>query len=171
MRHEAEVLHQIPGRARIRVNTAKGDADTLARIAERLSALASVQEVAGNPVTGSLLIKHVGEFAEIAVAAEKLGLFALVQGTRGPLDVQGHLNQGLRHLDRDIKSVTSGEMDFNGLLVLAFGALAIQQAIEGQVVIPAAAALWYALGAAQRPKEQASASASSKKGEQQRTER
>lgn len=112
----------------------------------------SVQAVSTSPVTGSLLVKHSTDFSEIAAGAAERGLFHLVRHSPAPLDVQAHLNQGLRQFERDIKAVTGGGMDLNGMLILVFTALAIQQAIEGQVVVPAATALWYALEAARRPK-------------------
>lgn len=113
----------------------------------------SVQAVSTTPLTGSLVVRHSGDFHEIAADAAGRGVFHLVKRSPAPLDLQGHLNQGLRQFERDIKAVTGGGMDLNGMLILVFGALAIQQAIEGQVVIPAATALWYALESARRPKD------------------
>jgi hypothetical protein len=154
MRHEAEVLHQLPGRTRIRIAGAKGNDSILGQVAEGLRSLPEVQTVKVNAVTGSLLIAHDGQFGSLADKAAEMGLFILGRSLPAALDFQAHLNRGLQQLERDIQTVTGGNMDFNGVLILAFTALAIQQAIEGQVVVPAATALWYALNAAQRPKGQ-----------------
>lgn len=152
MRHEAEVLHQIPGRFRIRLAILKGDSRGLETVAETLRACRDVHSVTSNPVTGSLLIMHSGSFSDIAACAAESVMLELVQRKDAPLDIQRRFNEGLRQLDRDIMSVTGGNIDVNGLLILAFTSLAIQQAIQGQVAIPAATALWYAMEAARSPR-------------------
>ncbi len=58
----ASIVHQIPGRVRIRIPSAKGDYEFLEQARAALSALPHVLDVTCNAWTGSLLIVYSQEF-------------------------------------------------------------------------------------------------------------
>ena len=73
----AELVHQLPGRLRLRIAARRGDAAFFARTAEQIRSLAPVREVAANPRTGSLLICHHGPADALLSTAEDRGLFRI----------------------------------------------------------------------------------------------
>ena len=57
-RHKVHVAHHTPGRVRMKIPTAKGDAKTLNKIAQSFLAVPGVEKVEVNPATGSLVVKY-----------------------------------------------------------------------------------------------------------------
>lgn len=149
---DAIVVHRLPGRLRLRLTELRNDPESLASIATRLRGLPGIQAVEANAVTGSLLLRYEGPEAPILRAAAGEGSFRLVTATEEAVpDLRGRLDEGMRNLSRGLQTVTGGEVDLNGLLVVGLTLLAIQQAIEGNVMVPAAALLWNAYQAARMP--------------------
>jgi hypothetical protein len=145
-----QILHSLPGRTRLGLLNGKGDQALLEKVVSGLKALPEVVQVAGNPVTGTILLHHNGSFDSIAQQTGSLfSLAPKVQPQRAV--IQTRATHGLDQLSKGLESVTGGQVDLNGLLIVTFTLLAIQQAIEGQVMIPAATALWYALNASRSP--------------------
>jgi hypothetical protein len=58
MARQASIVHNIPGRMRIRIPSAKDDPSFLEQARAALAALPNVVEVTSNPVTGSLLVLY-----------------------------------------------------------------------------------------------------------------
>lgn len=154
----AAILHSLPGRTRIALPAGKGDLVLIERVAVELRRFPEVVESVGNPVTGAILLHHSGLIEPICVRARQAGLFELGPpevGRQGGGSVQERAAQGLRRLSNGLEAVSGGEVDLNGVLIVTFALLAIRQALQGQVMIPAATALWYALNASrQSPEEQ-----------------
>lgn len=152
MPRDAVVVHRLPGRLRLRLSELRNDPESLASIAASLRCLPGIQAVEANAVTGSLLIRYEGPEAPILQAAARDGSLRLVTATEEAVpDLSGRLDEGMRNLSRGLQTVTGGEVDLNGLLVVGLTLLAIQQAIEGNVMVPAAALLWNAYQAARMP--------------------
>lgn len=144
---DARVVHRLPGRLRLRLEQHKNRPEVLAGIAASLRACPGVLDVVANPTLGSLLIRHDAAEVEILQHAAQQGLFRMVDGA-SKRDVQGRISDGMLGLSRGVQTITGGEMDLDGLLVVALTGLAIQQAIEGNIMVPAAALLWNAYVAA-----------------------
>lgn len=144
----AVVLHSLPGRSRLGFPAAKSDVVLIARLVDGVRTFPQVIEATGNAVTGAVLVRHSGSVESVGARAREAGLFELTQPLpQAETNVREKAAQGLRRLSSGLETVTGGQVDLNGLLVVAFTLLAVQQAIEGQVVVPAATALWYALNA------------------------
>ena len=148
---EAIVVHRLPGRLRLRLAELRNDPEALARVAALLQAIPRMQAVESNALTGSLLLRYEGPEAEILQAAAAEGDIRLMPAEPAKPDLRGRLDEGMRNLSRGLQTVTGGEVDLNGLLVVGLTLLAIQQAIEGNVMVPAAALLWNAYQAARMP--------------------
>lgn len=149
---DAVIVHRLPGRLRLRLTELKNDPQALAAVAAGLEAIPGMQAVEANALTGSLLLRYAGPEAAILQAAAREGGFRLVRTTEEAIpDLRGRLDEGMRNLSRGLQTVTGGEVDLNGLLVVGLTLLAIHQAIEGNVMAPAAALLWNAYQAARMP--------------------
>jgi hypothetical protein len=51
-------VHSVPGRLRVRIPAAKGNATTREKLVNQINALEGITSVVANPVTGSLLIGY-----------------------------------------------------------------------------------------------------------------
>lgn len=111
-------------------------------MAEKMQGCPGIRSITANPLTGSLLILHATGEDEILRFAELHALFS-VQPTSGE-EARIDAAAGLRALSQGVRQVTGGTLDLDGLLMLALAGLALQQAIEGNVMVPAAALLWNA---------------------------
>lgn len=116
----------MPGRARLRIAGRRGDAVFFAAIATGLSALPGVYHVDVRPLTGSVVIAHGPPVARVGAAAEKAGLFTLIEapeeaadGPELPIDPRLAMTVGL-------------------------GLVAVWQLLRGQIFPPAVTAAWYA---------------------------
>jgi hypothetical protein len=58
MSDTAEILHHVPGRLRLRVSSAKGDAPRVRALQQALGGAAGVDGVHANPVLGTILIRY-----------------------------------------------------------------------------------------------------------------
>lgn len=148
---DAVIVHRLPGRLRLRLSALKNDPQALAAVAAELKAIPGMQAVEVNAPTGSLLLRYAGPEAAILQAAASQDGFRLTVAGAATADLRGRLDEGMRNLSRGLQTVTGGEVDLNGLLVVGLTLLAIQQAIEGNVMVPAAALLWNAYQAARMP--------------------
>ncbi len=148
---EAIVVHRLPGRVRLRLAELRNDPESLASMVGRLRGVPGIRAAEANAVTGGLLLHYEGQEAAILAAAAAEGGFRLTSAEPTPADLRGRLEQGMRNLSQGLRTVTGGEVDLNGLLVVGLTLLAIQQAIEGNVMVPAAALLWNAYQAARMP--------------------
>lgn len=146
MPRDAVVSHRLPGRVRLKLPGLKHDAAALGEVAEGLRRAPGVEAVESNPLVGSLLLRHGGEWEGLARWAEAQGLFRVVEPA--PLGVHGRLRAGVDGVTRGLSAVTGEAVDLREWLTLGLIGLAIQQAIEGNVMVPAASLLWYALNAA-----------------------
>lgn len=144
----ARILHSLPGRTRLGLPEGKGDQALLDSVVAGLVVVPGVTRATRNPATGTVLVLHTESIATITGRAVAAGLFTLMPPEHvSRANVQQRASEGLGRLSQGLEAVTGGELDLNGVLVVAFTLLAIQQALEGQVVVPAATALWYALNA------------------------
>jgi hypothetical protein len=124
----AEVVHAIPGRARLRIAERRGDAVFFASVATGLSTIAGVYNVQVRPLTGSLLIQHGPPLERIAVAAQEARLFTVGDVTSVP------------------PPTAPTEFDRKTLIGLGLGALSLWQLTEGKILPPAITLAWYAAG-------------------------
>jgi hypothetical protein len=58
MKVKLQIAHQVPGRIRMKVPSAKGDPALLEEIQEAFSAIPGIEQVVVNPETGSVVLKY-----------------------------------------------------------------------------------------------------------------
>lgn len=125
-----EIVHAMPGRARLRIEARRGDKAFLASVANGLAAIPGIFEVEVFPLTGSLLIRHGPPLDLVIAAAEKAHLFAIAKAValapppprewpKLPVDPRTAVAAGL-------------------------GAIALWQMTEGRFLPPALTLVWYA---------------------------
>jgi hypothetical protein len=140
----AHIIHQVPGRTRLKLPENRGDRDLFDRLAERLEAHAGVSEVDANGRTGSLLIHHSVPIAQILRFAETNDLFTLGRKLKWRDTLANQTRAQLRTLDERLAHLSEGSLDLRSLMILAFLGLTLIQALRGQILPPASTLLWYA---------------------------
>jgi Heavy metal associated domain 2 len=58
MKVKLQIAHQVPGRIRMKIPSAKGDPTMLEEIQKTFSAIPGIEEVVVNPATGSLVLRY-----------------------------------------------------------------------------------------------------------------
>lgn len=150
---EARVVHRLPGRVRLRVPARRGDRDWFSSAVVELAMARGVLSARADPRLASLLIHHDGPLEAIAAAAERHGLFRLLDLAPRPESLLGGMrgeaaawNAGLRR--------AAGDADLASLAFLGLCLSALWQLARGQILPPAATLAWYAAyllqGAAER---------------------
>ena len=79
----ATLEHEASGRARLRIVTKARDVPFFRRLEDGLRAVTGVRRVEASPLTGSVLVLHVGALDVVLAQAEKAGLFVVRRGTGG----------------------------------------------------------------------------------------
>lgn len=144
--YSAHIVHQAPGRVRLRIPSKRHDSVFFQDISERIMRCQNVNSVVSNPRTAGILVLYTGEISSLLVEAFSVGLAELVRLELTPpptRPIRWSLASRLRRIDHQIARSTSGEAD-GGMVVVA--TLLVASAIQlwrGQIfnVIPL---LWYA---------------------------
>src|ERR1700722_4419850 len=56
--HKLHIAHQVPGRVRMKIPTAKGDVEMLREMSEKFGKIPGVEQVTVNPTTGSIVLQY-----------------------------------------------------------------------------------------------------------------
>lgn len=164
MAYQAQVIHHIPGRVRVRLPGARGNHALLRQIKDSLAPQPGVQRVEVNPATGSLLVHydpdlHEDYHSRLARYGEREDLFALKPPELTEADeiankieaeaeyLAAHSETAravvnfVKHLNEGVKQATSNMVDLKVLLPLGLAIYTFKEAGSG-VVTP----LWVTLG-------------------------
>lgn len=158
----AQIVHQIRGRARLRLPARRHDALYFHGLRDSLARIEGVTGVVVNPLVASVLLLHRGELAEVLQHAEKRDLFCVMPAARsdagdpetpGPDPSRGRARSAempraaLDKLGRVLRRATPDTLEPDaatlGFLVLAgLGAL---QATRGRALPAGVTLLHYAI--------------------------
>lgn len=138
----ATVEHACAGRTRLRFAEHRGDVEFFRAVAHEIAALPGVSQVEGRPATGSLIVAHAGESDAFMAQALAQGV-VLIAASSVPPSEPPFLNDVLA-LMRSLNLPSPGELGVKHAAAAAFLAMALQQAMRGNLMPPAATALWYA---------------------------
>jgi hypothetical protein len=144
----AFIVHELPGRLRLKIPEKRGDTAYFTRLAEQLPRCPGIVRVDGKAHTGSLLVLHAPatRAADIDAYAERHGLFSLTDRPAAPRrTLRQHASGGVDVLDRGLSAASGGVIDLASAVLLVLLVLAARQAARGQVLAPAFTLLWYAL--------------------------
>jgi hypothetical protein len=142
---------------RIRIPSQKGNLAALKSQGDQLAACPGILSIEVNPGTGSILLLHqttVREIAEYARSRNVLSFEAPVSAKAPSAELRRNLGETFKSVDRQIQSLTSGDMDLSGFAVAALVVAGTVQLLSGNAgAIPWFAAYWYAYHLYSRTKE------------------
>lgn len=124
----------------------KGNKPFFARARRHLEEHGAIEEVTVNPVTGSILIVHDTELAEIAGEARQLKLFDVRSSAPTPKTIFNQISGGFQGLNRRLLQMSDGHLDIPSLVFLSLVGSGLYQIMRGNLRAPAwYTAFWYAL--------------------------
>ncbi|HEY3908627.1 MAG TPA: hypothetical protein VGM07_01900 [Stellaceae bacterium] len=144
MAPKAHLVHSVPGRVRLRVSERRGDRGFFSEVERRLQSLEAVRHVETNPITGSVLVQHEGEIADLIGQAFGANIGELVEIALNLPPVARRLASEMTAIDRNIQDFTGGEIDLRTLASIGLLAMAAMQLIGGQQPVIAVSLGWYA---------------------------
>jgi hypothetical protein len=143
-----DVLHDSPGRLRVRATTLKGEAASLGALAAKIADLPRVRAARANPETGSILVLHDDDVTALTAALSRHD--ALLAAVEPPAPLSTELARELAGVGAALEHRLGAGVDVRGLGAIALLAIAVMQISRGHVFMPAATAIWYALNLLQR---------------------
>jgi hypothetical protein len=153
-RAKAYVVHNAPGRVRIRVPERRHDAAFFVEIQTCLGKCSNVREAQVNPLTSGVLVLHTGSLDELMVQALASGLPALLELEMSPPPLPplaDRLREQAGNFNDAVKRYTGGETDARSLALLALLAAGMMQLVRREFLGPAVPLLWYASQLAAAP--------------------
>jgi hypothetical protein len=154
---DATIAHSSTGRLRIRVPSQKGNLDALKSVGDQLAACPGIISIEVNPGTGSILLLHQSTVQQIAEYARSKNLFSF-QEQKGPrvpsAELRGNLSNTFKSFDRQVQSLTGGDLDLKGFTIAALVVAGSAQILTGNAsALPWFAAFWYAYNLQSKTKE------------------
>ncbi|MGQ7792221.1 hypothetical protein ACUN0C_07420 [Faunimonas sp. B44] len=132
------IRHRIPGRIRIAIEPPLQGEAALARFADAVSGIETVEAVEIRPSTCSLLIRHGGCFEAIVRALADRDLLLLSEpGPAAPLDPIAETLAGLDRAEATVMRLTGGRGDLWSLAFAGLVAGGFVQLARGRVAGPA----------------------------------
>ena len=162
---DAYISHTTSGRFRIRIPSKKGDAAFFQSLKDLAGQFPNIHEVAANPVTGSILIKHSLEPAIMEELARTYFPKQAKQIDSPSSNIHRQVTETYKQVDNKIKKFTGGEMDVGTLSFGTLLILGIYQISRGNFMAPAwYTAFWYALNIFLKSKSKGKNTQSEKSG-------
>jgi hypothetical protein len=139
------VVHEMPGRTRMRISAKRKNEPFFAQAEESLKKCEGVLKVETNPLTGSILILHSSSIEEIKEFAEREDLFA-IQTPNGSVarPFSEQISTGLKSLDTRVAEMTSGQFDGKEAALLGLLLAGAYQIVRGNLWPAAGTLVWYA---------------------------
>lgn len=139
----AQIVHQMPGRVRLRVRERRSDSGYFSALSQDLSRLHGVRHVKVNPDTASVVIEYAGS-AETLM--QQLQFHEL--SVQGPEKVNVTHGRPAPRAPIPSMQLVSGR-DINPMFMLGtvLAVLGIVQTVRGNILVPAMSTMWYAISA------------------------
>jgi hypothetical protein len=143
----AQIVHTLPGRTRFRIPARRHDAAYFARLDTQLRQLAGVSAVTSNPTTASVLVLHMDSAQQTLL--DYLGQSGWISSAVAAAPSSARWESASPQLATWFPpAFPFHKNDMRIGLVLLLLTLAARQIMRGEIMIPAASLLWYALEAA-----------------------
>ncbi|MBF0554882.1 MAG: hypothetical protein HQK96_10070 [Nitrospirae bacterium] len=147
MINEGIVSHQAPGRLRIKILAAKGDAEYFAELKKTLAGSPKISGVEVNPITASVLISHNTSNEEILTYAGEQGLIKIAVPTKNSDNVSTKIAGVFKAVNSGAVTATGGGLDLPRISFLTLVGFGLYQLSRGNFVVPPwYTAFWYAHG-------------------------
>lgn len=136
---DAVIIHQIPGRMRLRIPAMRGNAGYFSALSDKLENIEGVAKVKVNPTSTSVVVEYAGEAQALL---EQMREFDL------DLKIEDHAGEVPPHSGIQPIRLISGR-DINPMFMLgtALTVVGLVQTFRGQIVVPSITVFWYALEA------------------------
>jgi hypothetical protein len=142
----AYIVHQIPGRVRLRIRGKRQDEAYFEELRRQLQPVDGIEHVRVNCNTGTIIVRHPEKpYADLETELRRLQLFDIAEGTEPETPALKPLISGLSKIDRLINEESAGIANLRTLVVAAAVLLAIRQFRRGELLGPALPLLWNAL--------------------------
>lgn len=131
MKHQAQIVHHVPGRVRIKLPRAKGDRILLEQIKQSISPRPGVQHVTINPATGSVVIYYDADLIDsfnkgLAAHAAQGNLFNLkTESKKEESGIARSIDVGFKQLSDGIKHATGETIDLKEMFPFAVATIAL----------------------------------------------
>lgn len=139
----AELVHETPGRVRLRITGKVGDREYFERALQVLSSCPGVRHVSVSALTGSLLVMHDDALASIRDLARGQGLFE-VGSSRRPLPFTTMKSEVLR-IDDVLRTASRERWGVAGLTFYGLVGASLWQLARGRLFPPAMTLAFQAL--------------------------
>lgn len=141
----ANIVHQARGRMRLQVWEKRKDHAYFETVRPQLEALADIDEVRVNSITGSIvLLFTLQSHAELKNSLQQLALFEIAEDVHQETTAFTSLDSGLTGIEQVLKSGTAGGVDLRTVAFLGMMGLTIHQILRGNVLGPALPMIWNA---------------------------
>jgi len=144
VRPKAYRVHSIPGRIRLKIPERRGDPAFFDEITDLLRGLSTGAQVECNPLTGSLLLHHLGEIDDEPMQAALNALAEIVELELSSPPVAHRLRADVIDVDQSIQRYTRGALDLSTATALGLLTLAGIQLLRGQQPVIVISLAWYA---------------------------
>ncbi len=142
----AQIVHQVRGRLRLRIQERRKDTEYFETVREHLEDLPGVESVRVNSVTGSVLLLHPElDFDQLAPRLSDSELFQLLAGPPPEVPAFAPLQSGLAGIDRLVGEGSGGGVDLRTIAFMITMGMAIRQVMRGQIMVPAFTLMWHAM--------------------------
>jgi hypothetical protein len=144
----AYICHQSSQRIRIKIASCKGDSGYFERLTSELARLTKFERFEVNALTGSvLIIDNEINIDDITNFAASRKLFDLTDQEIPHSPATARIASQLKNVNANIRTLTAGEMDLAGILLLALLISGVFQLLKGDFRMPPwHTAFWYAFG-------------------------
>ena len=138
----ARLAHSLWGRKRVKIDEKRGDAAYFAMLEKELAGCRGVVTVTTNPHTGTALISHATEDANIWGYAVEHGLFQLRENEPQTPAQPRPSTGGTRTTGHMSYTKYGKKPDIRWLIFLGMMSMGVVQAVRGNIAIPAIGAFW-----------------------------
>lgn len=135
---KATLRHRMFGRIRVSLDRPLPPRDRLEALAKALAAAEGVEEIEIRPQSGSLIVRHGGDYEMVSTALARAGL--LIEVGSGPSHPVDPIQETLGHLttaDATLQRWTNGRVDIWNAGFSALVAAGLIQLARGRVAGPA----------------------------------
>jgi hypothetical protein len=133
MKNISTIAHHTPGRTRL-VPKFKPTAATIESLKKSLESIENVIQVTANSTTGSFLIHHEMELAELISVIVQLGLFedVIIPPAEETVDIVAQLHKVISQTDDGFQHLSKSSANYKSMVALGFCALGIYQIFQGR---------------------------------------
>jgi hypothetical protein len=136
---DALIVHQLPGRIRLRIPAMRGDAGYFSALADSMSDAPGVQQVKTNPATASMVVQFEGNGERILEQMHELGLEPKIKESNSGITKRTGIGP--------VRLVSGRDINPMFMVGSALALLGLVQTFRGKIVVPSVTAFWYALEA------------------------